>query len=97
MNILRTTCLLLSLCSPWLAQANSETQQYCNEMYPADSYEAQERQFYIQECMEAYGESNVSESAVEDTSDEVPYFDGTVEDFVEEIPAPEPAEDGYYQ
>lgn len=77
---------------PWLAQAGSETQQYCNEMYPADSYEPADRSFYVQECMDAYSGSDESEPEVEEATEEASYYEGTVEEFVEEQPAPDTEE-----
>lgn len=74
------------------AVADSDTQQYCNEMYPADSYDAEDRALYISECLQAYGDSYesevVQEQPAEDAADPI-YYEGTVEEFVEEQPAVE--------
>lgn len=69
----------------------SETQQYCNELYPADSYEPQERNEYIQECLSQYTDSYavenevVEEEATHQSEPETDYYDGTVEEYVEEV------------
>lgn len=81
---------------PWLVSAQSPSD--CQEMYPADSYEAEDRAFYIEECMQAYGDSDMGESSVDaqaepeynpeaveaEAPEETPYYDGTVEDFVQD-------------
>lgn len=83
---------LFALASVASAVADSDTQQYCNEMYPADSYDAEDRALYISECLQAYGDSYESEVAqeqpAEDAQDAI-YYEGTVEEFVEEQPAVE--------
>lgn len=103
MNMIKMVLALTVLGCPWLAYAGSETHQYCNEMYPADSYDPEERSLYIQECLEAYGDSGDNEPAVEpayveptydveevtDEPEEVPYYEGTVQEFVEEQPPAE--------
>lgn len=61
------------------AQAN-DARQECNEMYPAEAYDAEERSQYIAECMAAYDDGS-SEAEPE-------LYEGTVEDFVNEM-APE--------
>lgn len=61
------------------AQANGARQE-CEEMYPADAYDAEERSQYIAECMTAYDDGS-SEAEPE-------LYEGTVEDFVNEM-APE--------
>lgn len=62
------------------AVADAET---CNDMYPADAYEAEERNALIQDCLAAYA----PEPSYEDTASEPTYYEGTVEDYVNEIPA----------
>lgn len=71
------------------AQAESAA-SYCNEMYPSESYEADERSEYIRDCMAAYGEETteeVSEQAPEteeyDGTDK--YYDRTVEEYVDSV------------
>lgn len=97
MKVIRIFVSVLALAGSTIALASSETQQYCNEMYPADSYDAEDRALYIQECLEAYGDSYESEVAEEQPSDESEaedpsYYEGTVEEFVEEQAV---AEDDY--
>ena len=66
------------------AMASAEdSRQECEAMYPADSYSAEERSQYIQECLASLGES----VAEEDEG----YYEGTVEDFVQSLPE-EPSE-----
>lgn len=102
MNIIKLVLAVTMLGCPWLAYAGSETHQHCNEMYPADSYDPEERSLYIQECLEAYGDSENSEPTMDAVDEpayepdevvnepaEVPYYDGTVQDFVEEQPPEE--------
>lgn len=60
--------------------------QMCNDMYPADAYEAEERNTLIQDCLAAYA----PEPTYEETAPEPAYYEGTVEDYVnEEVPAEE--------
>jgi hypothetical protein len=81
------------------AVSAQSARQYCEEMYPVDAYEPEERQQYIEECVavtaDSYGES-----------DGGGYYEGTVEDYVETLPednrsveepaeSPEPASDYY--
>lgn len=85
---MKTSLILLCLLSA--SAFASETQEYCNEMYPADSYDAQERNQYIAECMESYGDDSYEDSydePQEPTSSEEDsgYYDGTVEQFVDSI------------
>lgn len=85
----RLTLALVVLASSVLAQA-SDTQQYCNEMYPADSYDPSDRSLYVQECMDAYADSAEAEPVeVMDEPEEVPYYEGTVEEYIEEQPVPD--------
>lgn len=61
-----------------------DTRQYCNEMYPVESYEAEERQQYIAECLQSYGVDEATATAATQTDDEG-YYSGTVEDYVETV------------
>lgn len=60
------------------ALADEESRQYCNELYPAESYEAKERMQYVEECYSQYVDEDVSESPDE-------FYDGTVEEFVDDV------------
>lgn len=71
-----------------LAAHASDPTQTCYDMYPVDSYESSERYNLIQECMQAYSGHNTYDS-YENNSDSG-YYDGTVEDYVHELPAEEP-------
>lgn len=66
-----------------LASHAESIRQYCEEMYPVESYEAEEREQYVAECVAT------SDSYRESGSDD--YYGGTVEDFVNSIPE-EPAD-----
>ncbi len=60
--------------------------QMCNDMYPADAYEAEERNTLIQDCLAAYA----PEPTYEEAASEPVYYEGTVEDYVnEEVPVEE--------
>lgn len=93
MNTIRIVTAIIALGCPWVVSAGSDTYQYCNEMYPADSYDAEERGQYIQECLQAYSDSGDSEAVTEDRyetsgdyAEEAPYYEGTVEEFVSDQP-----------
>lgn len=66
----------------------SDSRQYCNDMYPSDSYSAEDRKFYIEECLAAYGEDDqpTRDVASDDGGD---YYDGTIEDYVDSLPEDE--------
>lgn len=72
----------------------SNTRQECEEMYPAESYSAEDRSFYIKECLQAYGDSSGEERDYESAQDDedAGYYDGTVEEFVESVPDEEESE-----
>ncbi len=70
--------LLLTL-APLASTWAQDNRQYCEEMYPADSYEVSERTQYVNECLTSLGDAPA-------TADEEGYYDGTVEDFVETLP-----------
>lgn len=83
-----------------VVQAESAA-SYCNEMYPPESYEADERGEYISDCLAAYGEDEpeqVPETEHDDGADD--YYDRTVEEYVDSVDTdtelvsedPEPAE-----
>lgn len=66
----------------------NEARQYCEEMYPADSYEAGERAQYISECIAVTddGYSDDTDSADESSeSNYEEYYEGTVEDYVNSV------------
>ncbi len=58
-----------------------DARQYCEEMYPPESYEPGERAQYIEECM-----------AVTQSEEET-YYEGTVEDYVNAIPEEQPQQE----
>jgi hypothetical protein len=74
--------LLLS-CLLGISASAAADAQMCNDMYPADAYEAEERNVLIQDCLAAYA----PEPTYEDTASEPAYYEGSVEDFVNEVPA----------
>lgn len=55
-----------------------DARQYCEEMYPPESYEPDERNQYIEECIAVTA------------GEEETYYDGTVEDYVNSIPEEQP-------
>lgn len=63
--------------------------QMCNDMYPADAYEAEERNALIQDCLAAYA----PEPTYDDSYSESTYYEGSVEDFVNDIPEEESPSD----
>lgn len=71
----------------------SNARQECEEMYPAESYSAEDRSFYINECLQAYGVNSGVQQDYESAQDEdVGYYEGTVEDYVESVPYEEDSE-----
>jgi hypothetical protein len=69
------------------AAANaSDPSQTCSDMYPEDSYAGEERYQLIQECIQNYSTDSGEGSSSADSS----YYEGTVEDYVNQIPAEEP-------
>ena len=74
--------LLLS-CLLGISVGAAADAQMCNDMYPADAYEAEERNTLIQDCLAAYA----PDPGYEDTASEPDYYEGTVEEFVNEVPA----------
>ena len=54
-------------------------------MYPADSYDEEERRFFVDACLESYGDEIEEEAAAAAEADD-PYYDGSVEEFVESLP-----------
>lgn len=77
-------CLLLV----WLLGISAGAladKQMCHDLYSADAYEAEERKVLIQDCLAAYA----PEPTYEDNTSEASYYEGTVEDFVNEIPTEE--------
>lgn len=77
-----STCLLLTWLFGSSAGAIADAQM-CNDMYSADAYEAEERKELIQDCIAAYD----PEPTYEESASEPAYYEGTVEDFVSEMPA----------
>lgn len=85
MKIIHLSALVLAIGFPVLVSAaGSETRQYCNDLYPADSYEAEDRNQYIQECLQAYGDAESSEPAQAEVVEDAPYYEGTVEEYIGE-------------
>lgn len=80
---LRIWCVL-GMCLAAFSANASDPSETCNNMYPADSYESEERYMLIQECLQAYT-SDTTDSAAEPD-----YYEGTVEDYVNQVPAEEP-------
>ena len=81
---------LAALC--WTGAVAADA-QYCNEMYPSDAYEADERAEYIAACLQDYGVDDSAMAPAEDTYEqsEMPEpgyseYEGTVEDYVETLP-----------
>lgn len=71
--------------------ADEATRQYCAEMYPPESYEAEQRAQYIDECLQSYGyDTHDSQQADGPDGDSAQvqdgYYSGTVEDYVESLP-----------
>lgn len=100
MNKILSAIAVVALSCPWVVSAGSDSYQYCNDMYPADSYDAQERGQYIQECLQAYNDAgdsySVTQAAEEESyettdvhTEEAPYYEGTVEEFVGDQPLDE--------
>ncbi len=83
--ILLSSMLMLCSAGVWAEDAR----KYCAEMYPADAYEAVERTFYFNECMENYADDNSSTEDVvyeeESSNDEYQEVDSNVEDYVEDL------------
>lgn len=57
----------------------SSARQNCEQMYPPESYDSEERAQYISECMAATAEPPEADTETVD-------YEGTVEDFVESLP-----------
>lgn len=75
----------LGICLATFVARASDPSETCNDMYPADSYESDERYMLIQECMQAY----TADTALDAEADPG-YYEGTVEEYVDQIPAEEP-------
>ena len=91
MRILPSFTLLLVLSSLGVSSAFADAQM-CNEMYPQESYDAEERNALIQDCMAAYA-PEPDKAYEESAASEPAYYEGTVEDFVQEAPVEQtPAE-----
>ncbi|TVZ40913.1 hypothetical protein P886_0247 [Alteromonadaceae bacterium 2753L.S.0a.02] len=80
---------VMSLCCLLVASslvAAETVQDYCNDMYPADSYDAEDRQLYLSECIELYAsdfvnhaeESAPDSQVIEETHTEVSGLDDAV-------------------
>jgi hypothetical protein len=81
---LRIWCLL-GICLAASTVTAADPSETCNNMYPADSYESEERYMLIQECLQAYTTDEATDSAADPG-----YYDGTVEDYVNQVPSEEP-------
>ncbi len=76
---------------------SSTPQELCNEMYPADAYEYEERMTLMRDCVAMNSEPTYEEESYQEepypeassAAEEPDYYEGTVEDFVNEIPAQE--------
>lgn len=82
---LRTWCVL-GICLAMAAANASDPSQTCSDMYPEDSYESEERYMLIQECIQSYSTGGAEESSATEPN----YYEGTVEEYVNQIPAEEP-------
>lgn len=71
--------LVLTGALPSVASAQS-ARQYCEEMYPIESYEADERSQYIDECIAVTADEYAEPQ-------DGGYYDGTIDDYVESLPA----------
>lgn len=81
---MKTYRLLLLLLAGMSAGAWADSQR-CYDMYPIDAYAAEERNTLIQECLAAYApEPQLTEY---ESAPEPAYYEGAVEDFVNETPA----------
>lgn len=76
--------LLLLILVGMSASAWADSQR-CYDMYPIDAYTAEERNTLIQECLAAYAPEPQYQE--EEGSSEPTYYEGTVEDFVNDTPA----------
>lgn len=83
---LRIGCVL-AICLAVHSVNASDPSETCNNMYPADSYESEERYLLIQECLQVYTSDTTTDSAADPD-----YYDGTVEDYVNQVPSEEPPE-----
>lgn len=59
--------------------------QRCYDMYPLDSYTTEDRNALIQECLQHYAPE--PQNIESDSASEPAYYEGTVEDFINEAPA----------
>lgn len=75
--------LVLTGVLPSVASAQS-ARQYCEEMYPVESYEVDERSQYIDECIAVTADEYAEPQ-------EDGYYDGTIDDYVESLPADDAA------
>ncbi len=76
----------------WLCGASASAVadvRLCTDMYPVDAYEAEDRKALIQDCLAAYA----PEPDYQQETSEPNYYEGTVEDFVNEIPEPDNSEE----
>jgi hypothetical protein len=79
MRILMVCFMALGL--PVSLQAQDPT-QYCNDMYSSDAYDGEDRYRLLQECIASQADT----SANTETPPEPDYYDGTVEDYVNQVP-----------
>jgi hypothetical protein len=101
MTTIRLSLALLFAVSPWVAHADSETYQYCSGIYPTETYQGEERDLYVQECIQAYEQTTETDAAAPEplaeaaAEEEIPPYEGTVDQFVAELPTEEtsPPED----
>ncbi len=84
---IRRFLLLLLTAGGVSAGAWADDSQRCYEMYPHDSYEDVERNALIQECLALYAPEPQDSNESNTTESEPAYYEGTVEDFVNEVPA----------
>lgn len=75
--------------------AAADSSQICYEMYPQDAYGMEDRNLLINECLKSYEPDPVNQDTVnhesysEAATEETTYYDGSVEDYVNELPTEE--------
>ena len=78
----RTLFACVTLGCSLAVMAQNDAQQYCEEAYPADYYSPEDRQVYIQECLQQYlSDHNAYQPEYQDDSqnyqDNTQYDDGS--------------------
>jgi hypothetical protein len=82
-NLVKSTAAILMLASSALAFAQDDPYERCSAMYPAETYGAEERDTFIQECVQSSNQAASTEPTPEPVVEtEPPAYDGTVEQYV---------------